>query len=121
MNVIRLHRRDRSTRATSAVPCPQWCTKPVGHDLTSDSRLHQRGIADLDFARPGCPSAQARVCLVQLEVLGVDVWGLGDGSDPVFVGCQLQGDDLLTGPAARHLAAALTEAADAWDRAQTGV
>jgi hypothetical protein len=54
---------------------------------------------------------------VQLEVLDVDVWGLGDGPDPVFVGCQLEGEELLTGPAARHLAAALIEAADAWDKA----
>jgi hypothetical protein len=103
------------------MPCPQWCTNPVGHDHETISRLHHRLIADLKFTEPGHHYTRALVGLTQMEALDVDVWGPGfDGRDPVFIDCQLAGEEVLTGPDARRLAAALVAAADAWDKV-TGV
>jgi hypothetical protein len=91
MTVIQLDRhRNRRIRPTAAAPCPLWCTKSVGHGLDdSIGRLHHRPVAALDFAVLRHNYTQARVDIVQMQVHDEAE------SDPVFISCQLENEELL--------------------------
>jgi hypothetical protein len=95
--------------------CPTWCGLPYGHGFASVDyagnlmRCHARGFGE------GVGSVE----LTSTEIAAGDD-GPIDPTAPLELGIWVNnpGDNQLTGPQARRLAAALMQAADAWDQVQ---
>ena len=98
-----------STDSTTSI-CPSWCTKEPGHDLPAMTaldplRFHERGFGEL--------AGGVEVNLSQIETMSPD-------AAPAPVTIEVWARDDLTGPEASQVAAALLDAADAWDKARGG-
>jgi len=104
---------------TCLLPCPSWCEEPAGHpftsaDLDAFTREHRCSVVALHFTDDDGSADTYTVEVAQIEQLDRN-----DGArrqDPVSVEVY-NALDSMTGPQARQLAAALLDAADAWDEA----
>jgi len=99
----------------TTLPCPPWCAWPAGHGFDSIDpadgtlwRSHERIIRDI--------SRSTGVYLSQTEKAETDQ---GPVLERTPVEITANGGECLNGPEARQLAAALLDAADAWDAAVT--
>ncbi len=109
------------TNPTTAHPCPPWCALPSGHgydSLDADDtllRFHERDLSRFSWPHSSEPvTTGVGVSLTQMERASAD------GSRvlhhwPVVITAYTKGGEELTGPQARQFAAALLDAADAWD------
>ena len=92
--------------------CPPWCAKPEGHGWESDAggvtRMHTR-----EFYEDEALNVQVSIDSVESAEWGHK--GLARTSVDV---CLYADGNSLDGPRARQVAAALLNAAEAWDAAQ---
>lgn len=112
----------RPVLPTTQLPCPCWCTLPPGHgfhDIDPGDgtvlRFHEHTLARFSWPHSyDSVTIKAGVELTQLERANADESRLLQRY-PVVITAYTEGEE-LTGPQARQLAAALLNAADAWDR-----
>jgi len=106
---------------TSGLPCPSWCDLPAGHGFDSIDgdgslwRAHQRVFRDFEFCDLDGNRFSVRVWMSEAQNASSDE-GPVLGRLPLEITADRT--EGLTGPQARQVAAALLDAADAWDEAQ---
>jgi hypothetical protein len=101
---------------TGGTPCPPWCRSSHQDDWDDGTvgRMHHADV-ELTFTYPEVGEWTCSVVLVQNdEALTRDGPALHTWPAEIRIEPALDG---LSGPQARQLAAALLDAADAWDRA----
>ncbi len=120
---------DTSIFPTVNRPCPDWCTLAPGHgwdgaDIGTVTRGHGGILARTERWTVELYLLEKADAQVVLDEHGrwEDIEGQpGPSQYPdgplIDIGPPAAGSELMTGPEARALAAALLEAADAWDKA----
>ena len=112
---------------TTTLPCPDWCTLPVGHgfdSLAEDgngnlSRFDSRSIGPENLTAGGVDGGRLETVSVSVEMLEV---ASPDESrvirtDSIYLAVAGYRENTeLDSTQARQLAAALLNAADEWDR-----
>ena len=97
---------------TTSLPCPPWCSLPRGHGFDqADGDLLTRAhtAAEVELHGP------ARVGVMALETAADTDGPVVSVMAPTIY---IEADGDFTGPQAREIAAALLNAADAWDTAR---